>query len=472
MAFILAGYDGIKFPIVAVSKDCIRRAGFVGIAHQLTSVRRQTVTQFLCLNDGGDLAITPQKCVVNPTTGKVVFSRTLEDESETFQSSGAEVWGLLARFSFESRWQRDPRRPFDAFAAEHLRLRLPEAPATQNCCHINLCGRSRLFLFSLADRRFPPGLYFAQKHVRRGRRISTGAGPRLGGGDGCGRRDDERGAVVRGLSVTLEWRGGRDFTRHPVRRNGEGGVSLDAWVWIPAFAGITKGAGMTEVGVTRWEPWSFRDTRFGYGGSCGFFGLLVLGAPLGFGGFGSGFLGFRGERFATRSVWGCSSVAWRAWPAVLVGESGRYSPGRFCCARSTSAGLANFVRHERVTPDQSRPALPFAGWRKAEFVLHRALSHVARGGVGTSQDGFVTHSSCGCSTSPPFLGGACDGASDRTLPRTERRRIEDTKRFRACQVGSTALCDCMTHGMPGGISDTGSDCVPFRGRPPFRAPSF
>ena len=130
------------------------------------------------------------------------------------------------------------------------------------------------------------------------------------------------------------------------------------------------------------------------------------------------------------------------------------------------------VRHKRVTPDQSRPALPFAARRKAEFVLRRALSHVARGGVGTSQDRSVTHSSCGCSTSPPFLESACNGASDRTVPRAGRRRIEDTKRFRACQVGSTALCDCMTHGMPGGISDTGSDCVPFRMRPPFRAPSF
>ena len=58
--------------------------------------------------------------------------------------------------------------------------------------------------------------------------------------------------------------------------------------------------------------------------------------------------------------------------------------GGHCCARSTSTGLVDFVRH-RVTPDESRPALPFAGWLKAEFVLHRALSHVARGGVGTSQ---------------------------------------------------------------------------------------
>ena len=238
---------------------------------------------------------------------------------------------------------------------------------------------------------------------------------------------------------------------------------LDAGAWIPAFAGITRlgGTGNDEVGAVA------------SGLAVGLRILSIVGLGDSFGVWGSSGLvvgGFRGERFATRSVWGCSSVAWRAWPAVLVGESGRYSPGRFCCARSTSAGLVDFVRHERVTPDQSRPALPFAGWRKAEFVLRRALSHVARGGVGTSQDGFVTHSSCGCSTSPPLLGSACNGASDRTLPRTERRRIEDTKRFRACQVGSTALCDCMTHGMPGGISDTGSDCVPFRGRPPVALP--
>ena len=77
----------------------------------------------------------------------------------------------------------------------------------------------------------------------------------------------------------------------------------DAGAWIPAFAGMTRGwgdgvgvalcdtrfAGMTRwgAGVTRWELWSFRDVRFG-GEGCGFFGLVLLGTPLSWGGFRSG----------------------------------------------------------------------------------------------------------------------------------------------------------------------------------------
>ena len=68
----------------------------------------------------------------------------------------------------------------------------------------------------------------------------------------------------------------------------------------------------------------------------------------------------------------------------------------------------------------------------------------APSGFGTSQDRYATSLSCGSSTSPP-LGRA---------PTTERLLArgfgiigadpEVTTRSRACQMGSTAFCDCMT----------------------------
>ena len=152
------------------------------------------------------------------------------------------------------------------------------------------------------------------------------------------------------------------------------------------------------------------------------------------------------------------------WPAFWVGVSGRDTPGRFRCARSTSPGLASSCPAR--TSDTGCVGLLrlLAGWRGAELVLHSARRWRAKR-IGTSQDGYATFTSCGNSTSPPPWASAYDGAASRARLRDHWRRPRGHDALSGMSDGVYSLLRLHDHGMPGVISDTGSDSVPL-GRGP------
>ena len=115
-----------------------------------------------------------------------------------------------------------------------------------------------------------------------------------------------------------------------------------------------------------------------------------------------GCFGFPGERIATRSVWGCSSVGAlgrHSWSASqdTTRLGGSAAPARPPRVWPTS------VRHERVTPDESTCS-PLRRMASGRVRPSPGAPGEHGAAFGTSQDKYATHSSCGSSTSPPSSG--------------------------------------------------------------------
>ena len=209
---------------------------------------------------------------------------------------------------------------------------------------------------------------------------------------------------------------------------------------------------MRQAGESGRGGWPLRDAgSLGKSLGCSFVGLSWI----------PGCWWSPGERFAACSVCCCSSVG-ALWPAFCVGESGRDTPERFRCARSTSPGLASSYPARmcdtgRVgllspSPDGVGQSSSFA-WRScgarggirnlARQVCHvlvlRLLNVTTTVGERLRRSDFTLEAS---NRSAPSRGyGALPGVSD----------------------GVYGLLRLHDHGMPGVILDTGSDSVPLGG---------
>ena len=192
---------------------------------------------------------------------------------------------------------------------------------------------------------------------------------------------------------------------------------------------------------------------------CSVWGLLWVSVASGL--WLRGCFGSPGERIATRSVWGCSSVGAlgrHSWSASqdTTRLGGSAAPARPPRVWPTS------VRHERVTPDESTCS-----------TLRRMASGRVRPSPGAP--GSTGRHSGPRKTSmprtrlvvaqrhPQVLGGACDGA---TIPHVASNRTAPNRGIEAHPSMSDGVYSLMRlhdswHAR--GLSVPGSDCVPTEG---------
>ena len=192
------------------------------------------------------------------------------------------------------------------------------------------------------------------------------------------------------------------------------------------------------------------------------FGLFVCGTPLG-----SGCWWSPGERFATGSVAARSVGA--LWPAfgwrvrtrharevplrpldlsrvdLLVSGTGVTPDGRACSPL------------RRIASGRARPSLGAPMARQADRDLTRQVCHV-----------FVLRQ---LNVATPWA-SACDGAASRARLRDHWRRSRGHDALSGMSDGVYGLLRLHDHGMPGVISDTGSEAFLLGERPPLRSPGW